>query len=384
VSEPDVLVRGGTGRTATTIELFFDLVYVFAITQVVGVVHSDPSPAGLAKGAFILFLLWWTWTTYTWTTNWSGTDSAQIKLFLLTTMATTLVMALAVPGAFDETSALFGWTYFLVRLLASGLYWFESKDFPAQRAAFWTFFPISSLAAGLVLAGSLTGGDALVLLYLAGGILDFFAALNAGRGTWAVDAPHFAERNGLFIIISLGESIVAIGVTAVDVELDAEHLGAMVIAFAGVATLWWAYFDRAARYAERYFTTLTGKALGRFARDVYSYIHYPIVVGIVMFAVGLEEVVAHPDRILGLGHRLTLAGGTALVFAAIVAGTYRAIRRVTAERVVAVFALIAIMWVGRSWSALAFAGFTVAIAAVSLIAERTHPWPQPQVTAGGR
>jgi len=127
MTQPTDIVRGGTERNASTIELFFDLVYVFAITQVVGFIHGEPTFAGLGKGAFLLFVLWWTWSIYTWTTNWSGTASTKIRLFLLATMATTLVMAMAVPRAFDESSALFGTTFFAVRMLAAGLYWFDTR-----------------------------------------------------------------------------------------------------------------------------------------------------------------------------------------------------------------------------------------------------------------
>ncbi len=118
---PENIVRGGAERNATTLELFFDLVYVFAITQVVGFIHHEPTAVGLAKGAFLLLLLWWTWSIYTWTTNWTGTDTAAIKLFLLATMGTTLLMATAVPDAFGESSTQFGITFFVVRLLAGGL-----------------------------------------------------------------------------------------------------------------------------------------------------------------------------------------------------------------------------------------------------------------------
>ena len=151
-------VRGGTDRNASTLELFFDLVYVFAITQVVGFIHHEPTATGLAKGAFLLLLLWWTWSIYTWTTNWTGTDTAAIKLFLLATMGTTLLMATAVPDAFGESSTQFGITFFVVRLLAGGLYWVASADYPAQRQSFYTFFPLSQAGATMILIGAFFEG----------------------------------------------------------------------------------------------------------------------------------------------------------------------------------------------------------------------------------
>ena len=268
-------VRGGTDRNASTLELFFDLVYVFAITQVVSFVHHEPSALGLAKAAFLLLLLWWTWSIYTWTTNWTGTDSAPIKLFLLATMGTTLVMATSVPDAFGESSQLFGITFFLVRLLAGGLYWVASAEYPAQRKAFYTFFPISQAGATLVLIGGFLEGPWLWAFFVAGAALDIFSAISAGRGTWAVDAAHFHERNGLFIIIALGESVVGVGLTFAHAAKDSIHTTALIVAFIGVAALWWSYFDHAAPYLERYFIGLDGYERGRFARDAYSFLHYP-------------------------------------------------------------------------------------------------------------
>jgi low temperature requirement protein LtrA len=146
-------VPGGTERSASTLELFFDLVYVFAITQIVALIHADPTVLEFARGAFLLGLLWWTWSIYTWTTNWTGTEGAPIPLFVLAAMGATLVMALEVPNAFGDGSRWFGVKYFVVRMLAAGFYWFASKSYPTQRAAFATFFPLSFLGALFVLIG---------------------------------------------------------------------------------------------------------------------------------------------------------------------------------------------------------------------------------------
>ena len=372
------LVLGGTERNASTLELFFDLVYVFAITQVVGFIHQEPTALGLAKGAFLLMLLWWTWSIYTWTTNWTGTDSAPIKLFLLATMGTTLVMATAVPDAFGESSELFGITFFVVRLLAGGLYWVASGPYPAQRKAFYIFFPISQTGATLVLIGAFLEGPWLWAFFIAGAALDLFSAVNAGRGTWAVDAAHFAERNGLFIIIALGESVVGVGLTFAEISKDLVHTTALVVAFIGVAALWWSYFDHAAPYAEAYFKRLTGQARGRFPRDAYSFLHYPLVVGIVFYAVALEDLVAHPSDPLSDVGRFGLGAGTALVLLSVVAGTYRAIQRVTTERLIAAVVLIAMVWITPTWDALVYAVIAVAVTVAALSLERGHAWPEPK------
>jgi low temperature requirement protein LtrA len=366
--EPDH-VRGGIGRSATTIELFFDLVYVFAITQVAGLIHSDMTPAGLGKGALVLYVLWWTWSIYAWTTNWTGTRPTSIKLVLLAAMAMTLVMAAAVPRAFGDGSTIFAATLFAVRVLVAILYWRASADYPLQRAAFFTFFPLSFVAALLYLAGGLGGPDAFLLCLCGGAALDLVSALMAGRGTWAVDPTHFAERNGLFVIIALGESVVGLGFASASVELAPIHVAALIISFTGVASLWWEYFDRTARLAEDHFTTLRGKEQGRFARDAYTLLHYPLVVGIVFFPVALEEAVIYPDEALSTVARSACAGGAALVIAGLVGIVYRTKRKIGPERSAVVLALIAMIWLGAGLSALLYAAVVSLLLVLNLLIE---------------
>jgi low temperature requirement protein LtrA len=294
-------------------------------------------------------------------------------------MGTTLLMATAVPDASGESSTQFGITFFAVRLLAGGLYWVAAADYPAQRKAFYTFFPLSQAGATMILIGAFLEGPWLWGFWIAGAALDLYSAVNAGRGTWAVDAGHFAERNGLFIIIALGESVVGIGLTFAGVEHDPANVVALIVAFAGIAALWWAYFDHAAPYVEAHFKGLQGQERGRFARDAYSFLHYPLVVGIVFFAVGLEEVVTHPLDPLSEVGRLAIGLGTALVLMSIVAGVYRAVQRVAAERLIASSAVLALVWVGSTWNALTFVSVSVAATVIALSLERGHTWPEPRV-----
>lgn len=365
-------VPGVTGRV-TFLELFFDLVYVFAITRVVGLIHADPTAGGLAKGALLLMVMWWTWSIYVWTTNWTGTASTSMKLILLAATGTTLVMAIAVPEAFGERSALFGTSLFVARVLAAGLIFSASRDHPHQRAAFMTFFPLSSLAAVLFLVGGFLEGD-MVLGFILGGVAaDLVGAINAGTGARAVDASHFAERNALFITIALGESIVDLGLAASKTPADLPHLTALVVAFVGVATLWWAYFDEAAPYAEERMEALTGRSRGRFARAWYILGLYPLVVGIVYFAVGLEEVVSHPGDPLGIVDRFALGAGLALALLGIAVGTWRGERFLRGEMVLAGAILLSLVLIGLPMSALAFALLVVGVLVVTLIVERAEP-----------
>jgi low temperature requirement protein LtrA len=367
-------VFGGKGRNASTLELFFDLVYVFAITQVVSFIHEDPTVTGFAKGAFLLALLWWTWSIYTWTTNWTGTDGVPIRLFLLAAMGATLLMALEVPDAFGEASVWFGLTYFAVRMLAAGFYWVASKDHPTQRAAFITFFPLSFVAAFLILVGGFLDAPWLGILWVAGAGLDVFSAINAGKGTFAIDTEHFAERFGLFVIIALGESIVGIGLAAAHVPRDLIHVVGLGMMFVVAAGLWWSYFDKAAPLVETVFAQRTGRQRSRFARDAYSILHYPLIVGIVFFAVAAEEVVAHPRAPLSMTVAIAMALGIAMVLASIAASVYRTIPRVFLLRIATGSGLIVLVWMTDGIDAVATAAIVSVVLVAELIWEHTHHW----------
>lgn len=375
----DPVIKGGRGRTASTLELFFDLVYVYAITQVVGLLHGGGTVGHLAEGALIIWLLWWTWSIYTWTTNWSGTDVTATRLFLLTTMGVTLLMALTIPTAFGEGSQWFGITYFIVRLMVTALYWFSSADYPAQREAFLTFAPTSMLSAALVLVGGFLDTPWLTVLWVGAAVLDVLAATFAGRATWAIDAPHFAERNGLFIIVALGETVVGIGLSAAGVERDAVHIIAIVVGFAIACSLWWAYFHRAAVVIERAMVSAVGKEPGWIARDAYSLLHYPLVIGIIFYAVAAEEIVTHPDEPLEQFGRLALSLGVSLALLAIAASVYRVSRRVPTVRMGTAVLIMGIGAVAGSWDAIVFAAAIAAAVVASLTWTQLHPWQHDDI-----
>lgn len=374
-------VKGGRGRSASTLELFFDLVYVFAIAQVVGLLHGGEGLADLARGALLIWLLWWTWSLYTWTTNWCGTDGTRTRLFLLATMGVTLLMSLTISTAFDEGSQWFGVTYFVVRLMGLALYWFSSGDYPEQRAAFLTFGPVTLVASALVLAGGFLDTPWLTVVWLLAAAVDLGAAASAGQATWAIDAPHFAERNGLFIIVALGETIVGVGLTATGVERDAIHIAAIAIAFVIACGLWWAYFHRAAVVMEHAMSAGTGQVPGRIARDAYTLLHYPLVVGIIFYAVAAEEIVAHPDEPLETFGRLALSLGVSLALLAIAGAVARVTGRIPTVRIGTAIVIMAIGAVAGSWTAVVFAAAIAVVVAASLTWTQLQPWQYEQVEA---
>jgi low temperature requirement protein LtrA len=279
-------------------------------------------------------------------------------------------MALEVPDALGAGSVRFGVAYFAVRMLAMGLYWVASKDHPSQRAAFATFFPFSLVAATLIVVGGFLDAPWLGILWVAGAGLDVFSAINAGRGTFAIDAKHFAERFGLFVIIAFGESIVGIGLAAAHVPRDLIHVVGLGIAFVVAAGLWWSYFDKAAPLVETVFAHKIGRARSRFARDAYSILHYPIIVGIVFFAVAAEDVVAHPETPLSLTVAIAMALGVTLVLVSIVAPVHRMVPRVFLLRIATGSGVIVLILLTNGIDAVG----TAAIVAVLVIAELT--WEQ--------
>jgi low temperature requirement protein LtrA len=360
-------------KSTSYLELFFDLVFVFAVTQVSALVREDPTFAGLGRGSLLLLMLWWTWSLYTWTTNWTGTDSLGIRLPLIGAMAAALVMAAAVSDAFTTGGIWFAFAYVTVRVFVAVMYWMGSRRSSAQRSALMTFLPLSLSAPFVVLIGGFFEGETRLLIWILSIVIDMLSAANAGRATWEIDAGHFAERNGLFVMIALGESIVAIGIGATLTERQPQLISSLIIAFAGAAALWWSYFDRAARAAEEYLKHAEGQERGRFARDAYTILHLPIVIGIVLFAVAAEEVVAHPDEPLHAPIRFALVIGVGLVLLGIVAAAYRATRHVPYERMIAAVAVILLAFLAGGLRADVLMAAVVLIVSMALWKERPNP-----------
>ncbi|QIN83299.1 low temperature requirement protein A [Rubrobacter tropicus] len=305
--------RGENEERVTPLELFFDLVFVFALTQVTGFLVDHLTWLGMLQAAALLTVLWSSWASYSWLTNAVPAEEAiPARLVIFAAMAAMFMASLAVPGAFDDYGVLFGSTYFVVQLLHQLLYALATGGDPEQHRAVLRLAP--GLLVGptlLVVAGFLDG--------LAQGAL-WAAALAVGYGVafvrsvsgFRVHAGHFAERHGLIIIIALGESIVAVGVGASGVGLGAGVLLASGLGIVLAAALWWAYFDLARLSAERRLSAARGEGRVRLARDSYSYLHLPMVAGIVFAALGIEQTLAHVGDPLGTIPAVALCGGVAL------------------------------------------------------------------------
>jgi low temperature requirement protein LtrA len=301
-------------QRVTPLELFFDLVFVYAITQVTLLMSNDTTWSGVARGMLVLAALWWAWTGYAWLTNTLEPEEAPVRAGMFAAMAAMLIVALTVPEAFDANAVLFAVAYLVVRLLHLLLYALAGKKDPDLLGAVVRFAPSATVAPLIILAAGFFDGGPQAALWILALAVDYLGALiGRGRG-WRIYPAHFAERHELVVIIALGESIVAIGVAASGVSLTGGVVSAAVLAIVVIAALWWAYFDVYAVGAHRRLAQTEGTARARLARDYYSYLHLPMIAGIVLFALGLKKTIGDVDEPLATIPAVALCGGLGLYF----------------------------------------------------------------------
>ncbi|MCP9487154.1 MAG: low temperature requirement protein A [Gaiellaceae bacterium MAG52_C11] len=352
----------------TPLELFFDLIFVFALTQVTALISAEPTWDGLGKGVLVLAILWWAWAAYAWLTNTIDPEEGPVRLAMFGAMAAMLVASLAVPGAFDDDALLFACAYSLLRVAHLALYtvagWGDRDLLGA----------VARLAVGSVTAGALLfvaaglDGAAQGIVWAVAVVVDSLGAYIGGGRGWHLSAGHFAERHGLIVIIALGESIVALGAGATG-DLDAGVVVAAVLGLAVAAALWWAYFDVVAIVAARKLREATGKAQLAMARDSYSYLHLPMVLGIVLFAVGLKKTLAHVGDPLALVPAISLCGGVALYLVAHVLFRLRNVGSLNRHRLVASLLLVALVPAAVELPALATLALVTAVCAALIVYE---------------
>ena len=357
-------------QDVTPLELFFDLVFVFAITQVTGFVSADPTWTRLVEGLAILTALWWAWESYVWLGNTAGSDEGTVRVVLLSAMGAMLIASLAVPRAFGDDGVIFGVAYLAVRVLHLGAYAIVSRGDPQLRYVVvrmaTTMLPASML---IVVAGALDG-TAQGLVWAAALAVDYGGLVARGTEGWRVVASHFSERHGLVIIIALGESIVALGVGAEGLGLDAGIIAGALLGVAVAAALWWAYFDFVALIAARVLRQAPPDEQVRIARDSYTYLHLPMVVGIVLFALGVKKTLGHVGDELEAVPAVALCGGVALYLVALSALKRRNIGSFNYPRLVAAAALAGLAPLATAMPALLALGLVAGVAC-GLIAYET-------------
>ncbi len=313
-------VRSVEGEERVTpLELFFDLVFVFAITQVTGFLAENETWGGLLRGGLLLAALWWAWTVYAWLTNTLDPEEGGVRLAMFASSGAMLIVALATPSAFGSEAVVFGVAYFLVRALHLVLYAIAGRDDPELLRAVLRFAPGAVLGPSLIVVAGLVEGPAELALWIVALSIDYGSALlGHGRG-WRVSPGHFVERHGLIIIIALGESIVSIGVGAAGLPLEGPRILAALLGMVVAACLWWSYFDWVIYVSRAKLSDATGAERASLARDLFSYLHMPMVFGIVLFAFGLKVTLGHLDEPLAMIPAIGLCGGLALYMASHVA-----------------------------------------------------------------
>ena len=342
------------------LELFFDLVFVFAITQVTVLMSNDPTWRGLGQGLLVLAEVWWAWAAYGWLTNNIDADETVARLSMFGVMIGMFVVALAAPEAFDRYGVLFGCAYFVVRALHIVIYAYASDSVDMEQAV-KRLAPGVLVGCGLLIVAGTQDGPLQALLWCAAIALDWSAPLVSGTSGWHVHASYFAERYGLIVIIALGESIVAIGVGLSGVTLDAGLILGAALGVIIAAALWWAYFDVVALVAERKLASLSGEPQNALARDSYSYLHFPMIAGIVLLALGVKKAIGHAYEPLDLAPAVALCGGVALYLAGHIAFRLRNVGSWNRQRTIAALACLALIPLATNADSL------VALAAVAAV-----------------
>ena len=337
----------------TPLELFFDLVFVLALTQCTALMAAEPTGTGLAKGLAVLGVLWWSWTGYAWLTSVVDPEEGAVRVAMFAAMAALLVAALSVPEAFGDAALVFASAYGIVRAGHIALFMLASRDDPALRRSVLGLAGGSALGVGLIGAAAFTDGWSQGALWALALLLDTAEPFLFGSEGWKLVPGHFAERHGLILIIALGESIVAIGVGAGG-AVDAGVVAAATLGIGVAAALWWLYFDVVALVAERDLAALPdGRERNERARDSYSYLHFPMVAGIVLGALGLKKTIEGVGDPLELVPAAALLGGVAIYLLAHVAFRLRNGRGLNTHRLASAIVLLALVFVAAELPALA-------------------------------
>jgi low temperature requirement protein LtrA len=344
------------------LELFFDLVFVLALTQCTALMADNPTWEGIGQGMLVLALLWWSWTAYAWLTSVLDPEEGGVRIALFASMAAFLIAAICVPEAFGDLGMEFAVAYGGVRAAHIALFWIASRDDPGLRRSTWVIAMGTAVGVALLVVGALLEPGARAAVWGLALVLDLGAPYVFGSAGWHLVPGHFAERHGLIIIIALGESIVAIGAGA-GATMTWGIAAAATLGIAVAAALWWLYFDVVALVsARRLASAPVGQVQNELARDSYSYIHFLMVAGIILTALGLKKTLGDVDAELETVPAFALLGGVALYLIGLVAFRFRHVKTVNWRRLGLAVVLVALVPAATELPALA----TLAIATTLL------------------
>jgi len=359
------------------LELFFDLVFVLAVTTVTQFMADQGGWAGIGQGLVVLGVLWWAWVGYAWLTSVVDPESGPSRLVLFGAMAALLVVSICVPDAFGDLALTLAVAYGVVRAGQIGLFVLASSDDPNLRRSVTALAASTAVGVGLLVAAAFTDGGVQITLWVVALVLDMAGPFFFGADGWRLVPSHFVERHGLVLIIALGESIIAIGIGAGG-GVTGTVIAVAVLSVAAVTALWWIYFDVTSIMVGHELESMPpSRARNELARDAYSFLHYPMVAGIVLLALGLKEVVAHPVDELSSYKAAALLGGPALYLVAQVAFKYRGVKTVTVHRLVVAAVLVGIAAMGPLVPAWVCVSLLVVVL-WSTIAFEHHQYAEPR------
>jgi low temperature requirement protein LtrA len=343
-------------QKVTFVELFFDLVFVFCVTQVTALLHGHVDLHSAGSTILVFWLVWWAWTQFTWALNAANTDHPFVQVITLLATAVAFLLAVGIPGALGDTALWFAVPYVALRVVGLLLYYWVARNDPAQRRAVRIFGALSVAGLLSVLAGGLLGGNALYWCWGAAIALDLTAAGIGGQQEgWNLHPAHFAERHSLIVIIALGEALIVAAAGLVEAARTPTVIATGVLAVAVTCGLWWSYFGHARQALEHALARREGNARSCVARDAFSVIHFPMLCGVIGMAAATEEALAHSDRALLLNLRVALGGGALLFVCGTAAATWRATGRILPWRwglaliaTAGVFVFGAVPWVAMA------------------------------------
>ncbi len=301
------------GQRVSSLELFFDLVFVFTITQLTSVLVHVPTWKGLLQVSLMLGVIFWMYGGYAWLTNSVALDRITRRLTLLGGMAGFFVVALAIPGAFSGSGAAFGVAYLAVVLIHLGMFARSSRLTVVQ--AIVGLAPFNLCTALLVLAGGIAGHTAQYVLWGAAFALEWISPKLIDDSGFVIEPGHFVERHGLVVLVAIGESVVAVGIGAARLPVNAELIAAGILGLGLSTCLWWSYFASDEGSAEQAMNDAPMTDRPQLAIDAFGYWHLPILLGIIAIAFALRTVTGHAFASLPQAQAIALGGGTAIFLA---------------------------------------------------------------------
>jgi low temperature requirement protein LtrA len=353
----------------TPLELFFDLVFVLAITQCTALMSHEPTWEGVGRGMVVLGLFWWTWIGYAWLTSVLDPEEGIVRLAMFAAMAAILIASLAIPESFGDEALTLAIGYAFVRLAHIALFVIASRDDPQLRRSVAGLGVGTFVGVSLVIGGSFLDPGAQLAVWAFALVLDVAEPLFFGSDGWRLVPGHFAERHALIIIVALGESIVALGVGA-DAGLEAGEIVAAILGVVLAVTMWWAYFDYVSITAvHRLEEAEVGREQNELARDGYSILHFPLVAGIVLVAFGLHDTLAHRDEALPTVPAFALTVGFGIYLLGHVAFRYRYFHTIKWLRLIAAVITFALWPLAREIDALLSLGVVAALAILLMVYE---------------